>query len=326
MRLPAEREVDAILARAVRFQARLLVSESIQPGSLMLSNRLQARVMLCVLVAFGVALIGPGCGGDGSPSPAGSPSLSVPRAAKAEPLRLAAAADLQRVLPVLIETFKENDPAVVLTFGSSGQLAEQIRGGAPFDVFLSANMKFPEDLEREGFVAKGSVQPYARGSLVLAVHSSASGLVGGLADLQKPEVRKVAIANPRFAPYGAAASQALERAGLNRLLEPRLVLAESVRQAFLYVEQGDAEAALVSRSLIKDGGALKVVEVDPNLYDPLIQGLGIVSRSEKAVRARRFVEFVVGGGGGAILGDSGFRTPGEGATSSAAHEGGPDGR
>jgi molybdate transport system substrate-binding protein len=275
---------------------------------------------LSVVPAFGLALTGPGCG-------AGGPAESTsPSAANVEPLRIAAATDLQRVLPVLIEAYKASDPAVVPTFGSSGQLAEQIRKGAPFDVFLSANMKFPEDLEREGVVAKDSVRPYARGTLVLAVYPSASGLVGGLADLEKPEVRKVAIANPRFAPYGAAASQALERAGLSRSLEPKLVLAESVRQAFLYVEQGDAEAALVSRSLTQDGGALKVIEVDPGLYDPLIQGLGLVVRSDKPDRARRFVEFVMGEGGRSVLGEHGFRPAGGPEAASTAREGGPDGR
>jgi molybdate transport system substrate-binding protein len=241
-------------------------------------------------------------------------------------LRIAAAADLQRVLPFLIERYKGRDPAVELTFGSSGQLAEQIRKGAPFDVFLSANMKFPEDLEREGVVAKGSVQPYARGTLMLAVHSSASGLVDGMADLQKPEVRRLAIANPRFAPYGMAASQALERSGLSKSLEPRLVLAESVRQAFLYVEQGDADAALVSRSLIEDDGACKAIEVDPSLYDPLIQGLGIVARSDKTERAGRFVEFVVGEGGQSVLGEHGFQSPGEGRAALTSRGGGPHGR
>jgi molybdate transport system substrate-binding protein len=255
-----------------------------------------------------------------------APTLSSSaEAERAEPLRIAAATDLQRVLPDLVEQYKARDADVVLTFGASGQLAEQIRKGAPFDVFLSANMKFVEDLEREGEVAAGSVQPYARGSLVLAVHQAASGDVDGIADLVKPKIRKIAIANPKFAPYGAAASQALERAGLADKLGPRLVLAESVRQAFIYVEQGDAEAALVSRSLIVDGGGLKVIEVDSGLYDPLIQGLGVVAQSDKLDRARRFVEFVVGEAGQSILGAHGFRPPGKKAEEPAARKGAPHG-
>lgn len=278
----------------------------------MVKQRRQARLILSVFCLFGL-----GCG---RAAPTDSPSSE-----KAETLRIAAATDLQRVLPDLVEKYKGRDADVVLTFGASGQLAEQIRKGAPFDVFLSANMKFVEDLEREGVVAAGSVRPYARGALVVAVHQAASGDVDGIADLVKPKVRKIAIANPKFAPYGAAANQALERAGLGGSLGPKLVLAESVRQAFIYVEQGDAEAALVSRSLIADGGGLKVIEVDSGLYDPLIQGLGIVAQSDKLDRARRFVEFVVGEAGQSILGAHGFRAPGEKAEAPAAREGAPHG-
>ncbi|MDR3622519.1 MAG: molybdate ABC transporter substrate-binding protein [Paludisphaera borealis] len=277
-------------------------------------NRLRTRLVLSV-----VCVLGLGCG-RAEPTP-----LPSAKAEKAEPLRIAAAADLQRVLPALIEKYKAHDADVVLTFGASGQLAEQIRKGAPFDVFLSANMKFVEGLETEGVVAAGSVKPYARGSLVLAVHRAASDDVDGIADLVKPKVRKIAIANPKFAPYGTAANQALERAGLGGSLGPKLVLAESVRQAFLYVEQGDAEAALVSRSLIVDGGSLKVIEVDPGLYDPLIQGFGVVALSDKLDRARRFADFVVGEAGQSILGAHGFRTPGEKAEAPAAREGAPHG-
>jgi len=280
----------------------------------------RARLVLSVFCVLGLGLVELGCG-RAEPSSAARPAA----APKAEPLRIAAATDLQRVLPDLVEGFKANDAEVVVTFGASGQLAEQIRKGAPFDVFLSANMKFAADLETEGVIEAGSVRPYARGSLVLAVHEAASGGVHGVADLAKPEIRKIAIANPKFAPYGAAASQALDRAGLAEKLAPKLVLAESVRQAFIYVEQGDAEAALVSRSLIQAGGSLRVIEVDPGLYDPLIQGLGVVSRSDKLDRARRFVDFVVGEAGRAILGAHGFKALEEKAGRSPALEGAPHG-
>ena len=271
----------------------------------------RSRLVPGILCAVGLCVVELGCGR--------AESSSQP-----EPLRIAAATDLQRVLPELIAGYKSHDPEVVVTFGASGQLAEQIRKGAPFDVFLAANMKFVADLEAEGVVERGSARSYARGSLVLAVHHSARGAVGSMADLTRPEIHKLAIANPRFAPYGAAASQALERSGLADGLAPKLVLAESVRQAFIYVEQGDAEAALVSRSLIVDGSGLKVIEVDPGLYEPLIQGLGVVARSDKIDRARRFADFVVGNGGRAILGDHGFKSPEEGGRPSAG-EGGSHG-
>src|SRR5271157_1756713 len=199
--------------------------------------------------------------------------------ADAQPLRIAAASDLQRVLPRLIERFQNQTPTTVtptLTFDASGQLAEQIKAGAPFDLFLSANVKFVTDLAAAGLVEPASVQPYARGSLVLCLHRAAGDQVRGLADLSRPEIKRIAIANPEYAPYGVAARQALERAGLWSSLESKIVRANSVRQAMIYVQNGDAEAALVSHALAVVP-EVRVIEVDAALYDPLIQTLGIVA-------------------------------------------------
>ncbi|WP_165074118.1 molybdate ABC transporter substrate-binding protein [Paludisphaera rhizosphaerae] len=238
-----------------------------------------------------------GCGGNSVVGP------------ETPPLRIAAAADLQRALPDLLAAYKARDDSVAEpSFGASGDLAEQIRGGAPFDVFLSADMSRPEALEAQGVVEKGSVVPYARGALVLLVHPSVAGEVASLADLQAPGVRKIALANPEIAPYGQAARNALEKAGLWDLLQPKLVIAGSVSQALMHVEQGNADAALVSRSLV-DGGASKVVDVDPSLYPPRIQGLGIVARSTQKERARRFIEFLRGEDGQLILERRGFQSP-----------------
>ncbi|MGA9926325.1 MAG: molybdate ABC transporter substrate-binding protein, partial [Isosphaeraceae bacterium] len=193
--------------------------------------------------------------------------------ADAQPLRIAAASDLQRVLPRLIERFQNQTPTTVtptLTFDASGQLAEQIKAGAPFDLFLSANVKFVTDLAAVGLVEPASVQPYARGSLVLCLHRAVGDQVRGLADLSGPEIKRIAIANPDYAPYGLAARQALERAGLWSSLESKIVRANSVRQAMIYVQNGDAEAALVSHALAVVP-EVRVIEVDAALYDPLIQ-------------------------------------------------------
>jgi len=227
--------------------------------------------------------------------------------ADAQPLRIAAASDLQRVLPRLIERFQNQTPTTVtptLTFDASGQLAEQIKAGAPFDLFLSANVKFVTDLAAAGLVEPASVQPYARGSLVLCLHRAAGDQVRGLADLSGPEINRIAIANPEYAPYGVAARQALERAGLWSSLESKIVRANSVRQAMIYVQNGDAEAALVSHALVAP--EVRVIEVDAALYDPLIQALGIVAATKQRDRARALAQFILGGEGQAILRESGF--------------------
>jgi len=234
--------------------------------------------------------------------------LAVPsRAADpATPLRVAAASDLQVVMPGLIKAFREaKGPEVSATFGASGQLAEQIKAGAPFDVFLSANRAFVEDLATTGDVAPESVRPYARGSLVLVVHEGAGAGIERLSDLTKPGVKKVALANPAFAPYGAAAKQALVKEGLWEALAPKRVQAETVRQALQFVQSGNAEAGLVGRSIAKVKG-VRVVEIDPDLYDPIVQGLGVVARSAHPAEARAFADFLLGERGQAILAAGGF--------------------
>ncbi|MDG3006692.1 molybdate ABC transporter substrate-binding protein [Paludisphaera mucosa] len=257
------------------------------------SHRTGLRIV--PLIAF--LIVGIGCSG------------TRPGPAAVEPLRIAAAADLQKALPRLLETYGDRDgPVAPPTFGASGDLAEQIRGGAPFDVFLSADVLLPKALEGEEHVENGSVDFYARGALVLLVHASAAAEVGSLADLAKPVVRKIAIANPQVAPYGKAAREALEKAGLWDALGPKIVPAGSVSQALLHVEEGNADAALVSRSLAA-GAASKQIEIDPALYSPRIQALGVVARSRQKARAHRFVDFLLGPEAQRVLGEHGFTPP-----------------
>ncbi|QEH34242.1 Molybdate-binding periplasmic protein precursor [Aquisphaera giovannonii] len=229
----------------------------------------------------------------------------------ATPLRIAAASDLQRALPRLVERYQaESGASASMTLDASGRLAEQIKAGAPYDVFLSANEKFVRDLEEQSFVEPGTGRPYARGSLVLCVHPSAAAAVKGLRDLARPEVRWIAIANPEFAPYGLAARQALEAIGLWGALGPKIVRAESVRQAFVYAQRGEADVALVSRSLIGADPGVSVIEVDPALYSPMVQFLGIVAGSKHRDEAEAFARLVLGPEGQAILRESGLAPPG----------------
>ena len=222
------------------------------------------------------------------------------------PLRIAAASDLQLALPKLTERFQARSGIVPsITFGSSGQLAEQIKQGAPFDVFLSANESFVVDLANGGFIKAGSIGRYARGSLVLAVYRDLGDKVLSLADLAKPEVKKIALANPATAPYGKAGKQALVNASLWDQLQPKIVIAESVRQALLYVEKGDAEAALVGRAIANVPG-VRLVQVDAELYDPIIQALGIIAATTRDADAEQLARFVLGAEGQRTLKDFGF--------------------
>jgi molybdate transport system substrate-binding protein len=225
------------------------------------------------------------------------------------PLRIAAASDLQKVLPRLAERFRERTGMQSsLTLDASGRLAEQIRAGAPFDVFLAANAKFVEDLAAAGAVDPASVRPYARGELVLCVHPSVADKVRGLADLARPEVKKIAIANPEYAPYGVAARQALEKSGLWTRLESRIVRADSVRQALIYAQNGDAEAAFAGRALA-DVPEVRLVDVESSHYEPIVQVLGVISAGTRRERSGEFAEFVLGDEGQAILREFHFQPP-----------------
>jgi molybdate transport system substrate-binding protein len=220
-------------------------------------------------------------------------------------LKVAAASDLQAALPVLAERFRElHGTEVVPVFGSSGQLAQQIEQGAPYDVFLSANKAFVERLAANGAVKAESVTPYVEGLLVLVVNHKSGVSVNSLSDLTKAEVKHIAIANPDVAPYGAAAKQTLERAGLSSIT-PKLVQGESVRIALQYVQTGNAEAGLVAHSAA-DVPEVRRIDLDRSLYDPVVQYLGIVSRTDNATTAKNFADFLLGDEGQKLFTSFGF--------------------
>ncbi|WP_435007920.1 molybdate ABC transporter substrate-binding protein [Tundrisphaera lichenicola] len=221
-------------------------------------------------------------------------------------LRVAAASDLEHVLPVLASAFRSKGGVeVVPSFGSSGQLAEQIRQGAPFDLFLSADRRFVERLADEGAIRPGSVKPYARGSLILALKADSPLVVKGLADLAQSGIKFVAIANPETAPYGRAAKQAMERAGIYQEVQTRLVQAGSVRQALQMVQSGNAEVGIVGRS-IADAKGIRWIPLPLDSSDPIDQYLGVVARSGRVEEASKLAEFLLSEDGRGILKEFGF--------------------
>jgi molybdate transport system substrate-binding protein len=239
-----------------------------------------------------------------------TPPATNPDAKAKPPLRIAYASDLQEALPAVVQEFRKRNPGeeISVTPGASGQLAEQVRRGAPFDVFLSANRKFVENLAAEGIIQPDSVQPYARGVLVLAVHPTAGDRIQKLADLAEPGVKRIALANPAVAPYGAAAQELLQHEGLWETLTPKIVRAESVRQALQFVESGNAEAGFVSLASASSAG-VRTIALDAQKYAPIVQALGIVARSQRLETASAFCRFLTGSEGQAILARFGFQDP-----------------
>ncbi len=211
----------------------------------------------------------------------------------------------------MIAAFERATPGITVrpVFGASGNLARQIEQGADFDVFLSANLKLVDGLAHSGQVNPASVQAYAIGTLVLAVPTKSP--VTKPADLTRAEIQHIAIANPVTAPYGTAGKQALERAGIWDAVESKIVTAGTVRQAYQYVESGNADAAFVGRASVAADSPLKILEVDRSLYEPIVQGLGIVALSKSQTESSAFVAFLMGHEGQAVLSTFGFLPPPE---------------
>jgi molybdate transport system substrate-binding protein len=250
---------------------------------------------LCALLLLAVAA--PGCG-RGASEPV--PELSV-----------AAAADLRYAFEELAPRFEARCGCRLrLTFGSSGMLAAQIEQGFPADVFFSADVGYVDRLVREGLGQPDSVTVYALGRIVLATPARAGNRLGRLEELASAGIRAVAIPNPEHAPYGVAARQALQAAGLWEALQTKLVLAENAAQAVQFVESGDADAGIVPLSLaIARGSALSYVRIDDALYVPLRQAAVVLLSSPRAELAAEFIAYTVSDAGRAVLERYGFEVP-----------------
>jgi molybdate transport system substrate-binding protein len=219
-------------------------------------------------------------------------------------LTVAAAADLSALEPLLARRFEKTNPiAVKWVTGASAILSEQIENGAPYDVFLSANAEFVDRLSSFGKLAPGSLAVYAVGRVGVLWKDGKQHRVSELAG---DWVRFVALPNPKLAPYGVAAQQALEHAHIWTRVEPKVVYGENVRQALQLFESGNADAVLTSASLLQGKNA-SLIPAD--WHRPLIQKVGIVAGTKNLEAARKFVEYLTGKDAQAIFGAFGFGTP-----------------
>lgn len=225
-------------------------------------------------------------------------------------LVVAAAADLVFAFRELVPAFERSHRATVtLTLGSTGQLARQIEHGAPFDVFFAANMSFIEALREKGHVRPESVEPYAQGLIVLATHQKRPPLAR-LEDLTQNTVTRVAIANPGHAPYGVAAKEALEKAGLWERVGPKLVYGENISQALQFLRTENVDAAILALS-VAQVPEIRSNLIDRALYRPIVQGVAVTIRAREPDVARAFIRFVNGPEGRSIMKRFGFLMPGE---------------
>ena len=237
--------------------------------------------------------------------------------AAGQEITVAAAADMNAVLPELAARYtKQTGQVVKLSFGSSGNLTNQIRNGAPFDVFFSADEEYPKQLVAEGLAVRSSLYRYAVGRLVLWVPSqSALDLQRlGMRALLDPSTKKIAIANPQHAPYGRAAEAALRHFGIYDQVAAKLVLGENVAQAAQFVESGNAQAGLIALShalapAMKDKGRYWTFPLDS--YPTLNQAAVVFSHSKRQEAALEFLKFVRSSESVSLLKSYGFSLPAE---------------
>jgi len=208
----------------------------------------------------------------------------------AEEFGVAAASDLNFAIKEIIQEFEHNTGHKVrLTLGSSGNFYAQITNGAPFDVFLSADLNYPRQLERGGQAVAGSTFVYGIGRIALWVppRSKIDLEKVGMQALLDPSVKKIAIANPEHAPYGQAAIAAMEKAGVYSLVKGKLVLGENISQAAQFVQSGAAEIGMIALSIalsepMRSG---KQWIVPTNTYPKLEQGAVLLKRAGPGARA-----------------------------------------
>lgn len=231
-------------------------------------------------------------------------------------LKIAAAADLRFVLPVVKEAFERSHMGTTLevTFGSSGTLLAQIENGAPFDVFLSADEQYAQKLIAAGKTVSDQPFPYARGHLVMWVsNSSKLDLTGpGLKVLEDPSIQHVSLANPQHAPYGRAAIAALKYYQLEDTLKDKLVFGENVAQAAQFAQSGAAQVGLIAKSLAMSKEMMKAgrfVDVPLDAYPPLIQAGVIIKSKDDFETAGEFEAYLTSAEARAELAKFGFASP-----------------
>jgi molybdate transport system substrate-binding protein len=239
-------------------------------------------------------------------------------AAEQGTVRVAAAADLKFTMGEIVEAFRQERPAinVLVSYGSSGNFYAQLSNHAPFDIFFSADVDYPRRLIRQGVALADSEFLYGVGRLVVWVSRTSPIEVEklGMQALLSPSVRRIAIANPRHAPYGRAAEAAMKSLGVYNQVKDRLVLGDSVLQTAQFVESGGAEVGFISHALalappLRDKG--RFWEVPMDAYPRREQGGVILSWAQDRPAAEALRDFVLSEGGRAILRRHGFRLVGE---------------
>jgi molybdate transport system substrate-binding protein len=227
-------------------------------------------------------------------------ALALPlsgRLCAAQEITVAAAADLQSAMQEVGTRFQQESGEILkLIYGSSGNFAQQLQNGAPFDMFFSANLDYPKQLEAAGLTEPGTLYEYAIGKIVVWVpNDSKLDLSVGLKALLDPSIKKIAIANPQHAPYGKAAVAAMQKESIYDQVKDKFVLGENISQTASFVASGSADVGIIALSLalspnMKDKG--RYAEVPADDYPAIEQACAIMRSSKNKDVARQFEKFI----------------------------------
>lgn len=254
------------------------------------------HIVVVSFLLIAMLLVGVAC--RGGRAPAAAPELTV-----------AAASDLTPAFEEIGRAFEAaHKTKVVFVFGSTGLLTRQIENGAPFDVFAAANVSYIDQLDQQGLIVPDTKRVYARGRITMWTTANSTLQFEKIEDLARPEVQRIAIANPDHAPYGQAARQAFESARLWDVVQKKLVYGDNIRQTLQFAETGNVEVAIVALSLsVQSKG--RWVLIPEELHKPIDQGMGVIKGTKNEQAARAFSDFVNGEKGREIMGKYGFQFP-----------------
>jgi molybdate transport system substrate-binding protein len=229
-------------------------------------------------------------------------------------ISVAAAADMTFALAEISKEYEaQTHNKLKIIYGSSGNFFSQIQNGAPFDVFLSADLEYPRKLQAAGLVDPGTLFRYAIGAIALWCPSDLDldPKAANWKVLMDPRVQKIAVANPAHAPYGRAGLAALKKAGIYDQVQAKLVYGENISQAAQFVQSGNAQVGIIALSLalsqpMKSG---RTWEIPGDMHEPIVQAAVVLKRAKDKAGARSFINFLKSDVARGILVDYGFTFP-----------------
>jgi molybdate transport system substrate-binding protein len=239
--------------------------------------------------------------------------LCFPAPARAQEMTFSVAISMKEAIETLGRQFMQSRPGVTLryNFGSSGELSKQIEAGAPVDLFISAAQRQMDELQQKGLIDAATRRVFARNVLVVIKPAGSALDISKPADLAGPKVQRIAIGNPRTVPVGQYTEESLKSVGLWDQLQPRLVLAENVRQTLDYVARGEVEAGFVyaTDTAVRSSQIVEAFRPAEDTYRPVTYPAAVVKASRQPALAQAFIDLLVSADGQATLARLGFQPP-----------------